>query len=76
MEQNASRLSALLKNKAEENGAQMEDFSAVARNFVYGGSTTRKATEPHWMYHDSVSLSQHHDYLTLISSVVASDFIF
>ena len=67
MEQNASHLSAELKKKAEENGTQMEDFSAIACHFVYGGSTTWKAPGPHWMYNDSVSLSQHHDYLTLIS---------
>ena len=66
MEQNASRLSAVLKKKAEENGALMEDFSAIARHFVYGGSTTWKAPGPYWMYDDSVSLSQHHGYLTLI----------
>ena len=60
-------MSAVLKKKAEENGAQMEDFSTIARHFVYAGSTTWKAPGPHWMYDDSVSLLQHHDYLTLIS---------
>ena len=51
MEQNASRMSALLKKLAEGNGEEMQDFDSIARSFVYGGSSTRKKTapRPHWM---------------------------
>ena len=39
MEQNASRMSALLKKQAEGNGEEMQDFDSIARTFVYGGSS-------------------------------------
>lgn len=77
MEQNASRMSALLKKQAEGNGEQMQDFDSIARTFVYGGSSTRKkkAPGPHWMYYDSVCFVRHHDFITHVCSVIACAFI-
>lgn len=77
MEQNASRMSALLKKQAEGNGEQMQDFDSIARTFVYGGSSTRKkkAPGPHWMYYDSVCFVRHHDFMTHVCSVIACAFI-
>ena len=77
MEENASRMSALLKNQAQANGEEMEDFDSIARKFVYGDSSTRKkkGPGPHWMYKDSVCFVRHHDFITHVSSVIACAFI-
>lgn len=77
MEENASRMSALLKKQAQGNGEEMEDFDSIARTFVYGDSSTRKkkGPGPHWMYKDSVCFVRHHDFITHVCSVIACAFI-
>lgn len=38
MEENLSRMSELLKKKAVEQGKPIEDFTAIARQYVFGGT--------------------------------------
>ena len=41
MEENVSRMSELLKKKVVEQGKPMEDFTAIAREFVFGSTATK-----------------------------------
>ena len=38
MAENAARMAAVLQEKASKDGQSMQDFSSIARAFVYGGA--------------------------------------